>query len=685
MFSSLIHSLSTLPSPEKKKDFLLQQKIIVDFLQKQQNFTKKIFPSFSLKEKLLLLLFICIGQEKFLLSLSTDMNKYKNLLKELQVVHHFYQSIGGILGYQEKILALIEEQKNIPPPLDTIFFSSPECIDIQNNTKEIQEWIAVGLESMPLLAEIYPVGGAGDRLGLIDGKTNEPLPVATLPFLGESLLARLIEDLQAREYLYYKRFNKQTLTPIILMTSEEKNNDAHIHSILEKNNWFSRPKEYFFFLKQPSVPVVTQEGEWIEKAPSELEIKPGGHGALWKIMQDQHAFSYLEKMRRKKALIRQINNPIAATDYGLLAFCGYGIQKKKDFGFASCPREVGSSEGMNILKEEKKHSTFSYAITNIEYTDFQKYHIQDLPREENSCFSLFPANTNILFADLESVKNVSISHPLPGIIVNMKNTHTYQVHGEEKQTPKGRLELTMQNIADNITDNKDSPITKKQQYSLRTFITYNQRKKTLSTTKRFFTQDSAKDTPESCFYNILCNHYDLLTEYCSLNLPSLPPEEEFCKKQPSFITFLHPALGPLYSEIAKKLQSGSITNQSELQLHLAEVSIIDLHLDGSLLVSANNPMGISDYQYNATKTPKLHLHNVSILNKGIDEKQNNIYWKNAIERKESLSIHLLGNAQFEAKNISFEGSYHIEVEDGCIMQAHQNQKTIHFTKKKITL
>lgn len=48
------------------------------------------------------------------------------------------------------------------------------------------------------MAEMYPLGGAGDRLGLVDAVTGEPLPVAMLQYCGRTLLEGLIRDLQVR-------------------------------------------------------------------------------------------------------------------------------------------------------------------------------------------------------------------------------------------------------------------------------------------------------------------------------------------------------------------------------------------------------------------------------------------------------------------------------------------------------
>ena len=108
------------------------------------------------------------------------------------------------------------------------------------------------------------------------------------------------------------------------MTSHEKNNHSHIVEICEQCSWFGRPKEAFRFFTQPLVPAVNGKGDWCLFGPFKPLFKPGGHGAIWKLSRDLGVFKWLEELGRTKALIRQINNPLAGIDYGLLAFVGYG-------------------------------------------------------------------------------------------------------------------------------------------------------------------------------------------------------------------------------------------------------------------------------------------------------------------------------------------------------------------------
>ena len=112
----------------------------------------------------------------------------------------FYEPIGGLVGYHLVVLQLIL-QKQIE---HEVHYLKPEEVDISKETPEVLRYIRKGIEAWPLMAEIYPVGGAGDRLNLVDELSGEPLPAGELQFMGHTLLEGLIRDLQAREWLLEK-------------------------------------------------------------------------------------------------------------------------------------------------------------------------------------------------------------------------------------------------------------------------------------------------------------------------------------------------------------------------------------------------------------------------------------------------------------------------------------------------
>ena len=406
-------------------------------------------------------------------------------MDHLKEIDAFYAVIGGILGYHINILKLMESAGKSKHEEHKIHYLKPDGLDIAHPSDLLDRLVLNGIKHLVDLGEIYPVGGAGDRLMLKDEKSNALLPAACLMFCGRTLLEGLFRDLQAREYLYYQLYGKQIATPVVMMTSHEKNNEAIIRSICAGHQWFGRDPDSFFFMIQPLAPALTETGNWAFTAPLKLLFKPGGHGVIWKIAEESGAFAWLEHHNRSKAIIRQINNPVAGIDNGLLALLGAGCEHNSSFGFASCERRINAAEGMDVLIEKEVDAGFDYCISNIEYTEFQKEGIADEPASLGSSYSAFPANTNILFADVESLRKAVKVCPMPGMLINMKNkTAVIGPEGQVSEEHYGALETTMQNIADVLIDHFPKKITQDLPNLLQTFVTYNHRRKTISVTKK---------------------------------------------------------------------------------------------------------------------------------------------------------------------------------------------------------
>lgn len=151
----------------------------------------------------------------------------------------------------------------------------------------------------------------------------------------------------------------------------------------------------------------------LKYARSAIPVKLSGTGANLEFTEESVTSP---DAGRTAAMIRQISNPMASTDFTLLALAGIGHRGSRAFGFVSCNRLVGASEGMNVLREERIDAglypedenmdpnrngalatTYACGITNVEYTEFQKLGILDQAVEEGSNESAFPANTNILY------------------------------------------------------------------------------------------------------------------------------------------------------------------------------------------------------------------------------------------------------------------------------------------------
>lgn len=606
-------------------------------------------------------------------------NKINDLLDQLWQIDKFYSPIGGIAGYHLTFLQLIVKKNHT---LQSFEYEKPEGTNLTKEDQEVAKAVRNGIEFFHQIGEIYPVAGAGDRLNLKDEISNEPLPAAVLNFSGFTLLNGLIRDLQAREFLYYKCTGKQACTPVILMTSHEKNNDQHIKNILAENKWFHRSPKLFFFILQPLVPVITVNGLWVIQEPLKINVKPGGHGVIWKLAENEGAFEWFLQHNRSKALVRQINNPIAGIDHGLTALIGIGCKEEKAFGFATCFRLLGAAEGVDVLIEKETQDGFEYRITNIEYTEFDHFGIKDIPCEPNSRFSLFPSNTNILFVDIETLKEILDEHPFPGLLVNLKSQsecldHKRCLHKIEA----GRVESTMQNIADFIVTKSKKELSSEEKKNLRTFVTFNHREKTISTTKTLSNGNHITGTPDGAFFDLQLNARKLFTDYCNSTLPEIQHEGVF-KKHPPFLITYHPALGPLYSVIKQKIQRITFSKGAELQLEIAELYMCDTSIKGSLLIKALCPLGHLNENNEliySENMGKCQLRNCEIDNEGIDFSAVNTFWQSDIVRNEVMCIQLEENAEFFAENVVFKGPFQICVPSGYRMVADMDNKKVRFT------
>lgn len=650
------------------------------------------FDDLPVEKIILLKSLIAISQEHIVLNIAHGKN-LDALFETLSQVDTFYGPENGLLFYQLNVLQLILENqegaKHFTKNNDKKrTYLKPFGTDLSKPTEELNKAIRSGIENLDKIAEIYPIGGAGERLKLMDPQSSKPLPVAMLPFLGSSLLDGLIRDLEAREYLYFKLMKKQLFIPVAMMTSKENENHGQIENLCNKKQWYNRPKNHFFLFSQPMVPVVTIKGDFLLSSQKELMLKPSGHGVIWKLSFENGVLKWFKSHGKLNILSRQINNPIAGVDCGLLGFSGTGFNGKHLFGFASCERHLHATEGMDILIEEQTDSGFEYKITNIEYTELIKNGIEERKETDGNHHSKFPANTNILFINIEAIEKLIAKCPIPGMLINMKTTVPYvDMYGALNKIHAGRLESTMQNIADEIADTFLEKINDSNYRDLSSFLTYNERCKTISVTKKSYQKGkSFLETPESCFYDICKNNHELFLNHCRFKMPKEASHDHYLEHGPSALILYHPALGPLYSVILQKIRQGNILNNSELQLEIAELDIENLELDGSLIIrgenitGAVNDLGLRQYGKNLSKCL---LKNVKVKNLGIDRKAKNIYWKNEIKRQECMCVILHGNAEFIAENLTFNGSIHLEVMHGERMRVVQKNDKLIYLREKI--
>eukprot|EP00955_Chlamydomonas_euryale_P045004 353034-Chlamydomonas_euryale.AAC.1 len=615
-------------------------------------------------------------------------------------------------------------------------FLVPKAVDLAaEDGREVARAATLrGLAAMPRLAEIYPVGGAGDRLGLVDEATGECLPAAMLPYCGRTMLEGLMRDLQAREYLYYRLTGTQLTTPVAIMTSDAKGNHGRIAGLIQRCGWFGRGSGAFRLFRQPMVPVMSVErGEWLLSGEMAPMMKPGGHGAIWKLMRDEGVFTWLEGQGREAALVRQISNPMAGMDTTLLALAGEGDARAASFGFMSCDRHVGAAEGVNVLQEVRvpvvapdgsPSHAYEYNLTNVEYTEFDRLGITDAAAEGApgaARLSVFPANTNVLYVGLpaasgivdDAVRSGSSERLMPGLIFNLKKkvAYTDPRSGAQRSVQAGRMECTMQNIADFMVDRFEARMSPAEASAaqLSTFLVYNHRRKVTSSAKKRREPGSLKisQTPDGSFYDLQRNAWHLLQQCGVQVLPELGSVEQYLEKGPGFLALFHPALGPVWEVIAQKLVGGALHQGSELVLEVAEAALRNVDVRGSLLVRAERIVGqhISCGRAGADAGPRVgaeaaapegdtpagaehtcadgrlefcehvgrvQLRNVKVRNAGVDWRNaSNVYWKHEVSRREALRVELLGASEFEAADVTISGDHTFVVPDGYRMVVSQ--------------
>lgn len=644
----IIEQLETVASYEEKS-LLLRSHISHD--------TSSLFSCFNPPllddpiHQFVLLALVVIQQDHLLASdAPVPLEVQQTFLNQLSLIEEFYQTLGGILGYHRTVLQLLAAKQSRSPDL-RVTYTSPQGVSLTDDSTKIREAVVIALRDLPLLAEFYPVGGSGERLDLVNSASHEHLSPCFLPFLGRSLLEGLIQDLEGREFLAYKIYGTRHTVPIVMMTSSEKGTDQRVRELCTQKEWFGRPARSFFLISQPLVPLVSQEGRWISSSPLILALKPGGHGILWKLASERGVFSTLKKEGKTHCLVRQINNPLGGRDRNLLALAGIGLLEDKHFGLFGCERDPAHEEGVLVEKIVSSGGTFEYGITNVEYTELDEHTRRSSPH---------PANVNLLFAKIDAIEQVLPRNPLPGLILNMKSS-TIE-NGREIKA--GRLEATMQNIADQIVYRSAEPL-QPDEYTQQqpTFFVQNLRCASLSSTKKPFRADQVANTPEKAFYDLAASNHALLAS-CGM---TLAPWRPFDNDNPLASLFLfHPALGPLHEIVRQKIRGGSVSEGGELLCNIPEINLSDLTVEGSLCLSSQTN--------NVYKMGRCSLRNVRVRNRGIAWQLSVPLWKGDFKRHEALRIELGEGSEFVADNVVFAGDHQFIVPPRCRLAVSQDEQ-----------
>ncbi len=662
----------------EKKNVLLLRHVEMDKIVAALPWLDDAVKHMSEEEKSVLYQAIFLDKGRLVPRLPVDISekelrhRFLDCMAALLEVDRFYSSIGGLIGYQVEALHHIYDRQHKSKDVLHSYTSHlpPPFSDMRNDSQEFWDYVYQGTVALSECAEFHAVGGAGDRLNLIDVDTNEPKPAATLKIFGKSLLEWLFDDLDAREYWCFRVTGKKVTTPVVLMTSLEKNNDLEIERLCRENNWFHRDPNSIFRVIQPLVPLIDNEGALVAKDYFQLSLKPGGHGVIWKLALDFGVYDWLHKKGISSIIVRQINNPISGMDSALLALPGQGIAENRLFGFASCTMREGFNEGLNVLEKTCDPVTkkSSYYLSNIEYVVFES-----LKKSNPEIFSGHcPANVNLLFANVEAIKKASHIHPFPGLIVNMKNeVEAIDETGKKKWRKAARLESTMQNISEEFSINCDRDLQSIQE-SLPSFVQMYDRYKILSATKKSYEslEKGFYETPVSFLYDWTSSIRKLLEKYCDASLPPKRQSiEDFLQMGPEFFMTFHPSVGPLWSIIGQKIRYLSLTEGSCFRLAIPEVYLENVSIDGACVLESE--LSIQKHMDSKTQ-PRAYLKNVRVENQGKMCVKNmateaiisSCVHNTPFHNLSSCTIRLLGVSEVWMEDVVISGEFSLLVPDG---------------------
>lgn len=595
----------------------------------------------ELSDLLLIYKLIAIDQEHLFTQEGVDEGLLA-LIHDLHPVEKLYLQEGGIIEYQRQVKELLDTKKESAKNLSTSYFPSPS-VSLEKEASEKRRASYFGILGTPQAAEVIVAGGAADRL-------SKDIPTALIEFLDYTLLERMVRDLDAREYVFWKLTKKRVKTPLLIMISPVKGSDQRIQAFLEEKSWLGRDEKQVHLLVQPLVPTFDESGNWYTTDPYKLLVRPQGHGPIFSLILDKY-FDELKREGRTKLVIRQVNNPAPSTDATLAALLGYGLIHKKRFGYVSVPRETERSEGVLTLRCRDDKC----AIVNVEYVEIET--LKSLGQEE------FQANTNLLFADLDAIQSVQSAVKKEGLMLNFK-----KLHGEKKLA---RIEQAMQSVS--------SAFTSKHAATSPTFQLSTLRSKALTAIRKVGRGWSdLNDTVEGALWQHLQNMSFMMEEFCDVEMPSLLLSEVAAKGVPFLVDF-HPALGPFWEIIGAKIQSGVIAKGSELRLEIADLYLAHFELSGALLIHAENVTGAKDASgvlEPSDSTGRVILKDVVIQNAGSQLMSMNKVASGKIERLESLSIVLEGCSAFIAEGALFEGDYSYIVPDGMCLRVRQGEEGV---------
>ena len=159
----LANALKQCKTDQERLDFLVKIPSVKGGL------AKELFKDLSPSLRLVVASIYAIGQENVVFQ---QMEQHPNpqhglkvLLEALEQVERVYRPLGGIVGYHETVLQILEDKGCGYKPCNSLFLH-PFGTDVSQINAEVNQLIRWGIEFLPKMAEFYPIDKQGTPIGL---------------------------------------------------------------------------------------------------------------------------------------------------------------------------------------------------------------------------------------------------------------------------------------------------------------------------------------------------------------------------------------------------------------------------------------------------------------------------------------------------------------------------------------
>lgn len=310
---------------------------------------------------------------------------------------------GGVQEYIKRAQALLKDAKEGANPYDDFTPSVPSGEKLSFDDPAYEKLEEEGVEVGRDTGFVLVAGGLGERLGYSSIKIGIPIS-AVLPEL--TFIKFYIDSLKALEDRAKLALSKEEqdkfYVPLCIMTSDDT--DKPTRELLEKSNYYGKPKEHITIVKQEKVPaLIGVDGSFaLDEKKFEIVTKPHGHGDVHTLL---HQFGVAKKWKdlgKKWVIFFQDTNPLTFKSY--LPLLAVSAKNNYDMNSATVPRKPGEAVGAicTLTNDKTKESL----TINVEYNQLDgvlkaKYN-KDGDVAGPDGYSDFPGNINVLVFKLES-------------------------------------------------------------------------------------------------------------------------------------------------------------------------------------------------------------------------------------------------------------------------------------------